>query len=129
MSDIWDEKPESEQWVKFKYPVKSGEEVNLPVYDAKEMDAWLEKVEEEYNEFYGDNFIYFSILNEITKHMKLYPDEKDPKYSGSRPNPSTGHTVWNMPYFLTHLETWIKELREILIPFQSSTPKESESDG
>ena len=33
--------------------------------------------EEEYNELYGDNFVYFSILNEITKHMKLYPDEKE----------------------------------------------------
>ncbi len=50
----------------------------------------------------------------ITTHLQKYPDKRDPKYSRRAPNPSTGHTVWNIPYFFTNLETWITTLRKIL---------------
>ena len=48
MNDIWDEKPKSGQWVSFKYPVKSGEELQMPIYDAEKMDEWLTKLRVQY---------------------------------------------------------------------------------
>jgi len=51
-------------------------------------------------------------LGIIREHMKSYPNERDEKYSGRDEDISTEHYVWNMPYFLTDLETWYKELIE-----------------
>jgi len=42
MTDLWDEKPDKDQWGSFKHPVKSGEKIQLLVYDSAEIDAWLE---------------------------------------------------------------------------------------
>ena len=68
MDDIWDEKPLSEVWAKFLYPVKSEDDaLTRSVYDANDMDAWLERVQEEHAKSDGSNFVYFSILNNIRK--------------------------------------------------------------
>ena len=52
-------------------------------------------------------------LDAIKTHMEKFPKEKDPKYSG-RQDISTQHIVWNMPYFLTDLDTWHEEMVRIL---------------
>jgi len=54
-------------------------------------------------------------IEAIKTHLNDYPDEKDEKYSG-RKDISTDHHVWNMPYFLIDLETWITTFKEILEP-------------
>lgn len=55
-------------------------------------------------------------LEAIKTHLESYPDEKDDEtYSIERHYPSTaGPRIFNSVLFLTHLETWHKQLREIL---------------
>ena len=54
----------------------------------------------------------------VREHLKKYPDEKDQKYSGtdylSTFSVTGKHTVFNSVLFLTDLETWHRELKEIL---------------
>jgi len=55
------------------------------------------------------------ILEDIRIHIKKYPNERDPQYTLKRHLPHTaGPRVFNSVLFLTHLETWYKDLEEIL---------------
>ena len=49
------------------------------------------------------------IVDDVREHLKEYPKERDPKYSGHK-DQYTQHVVWNMPYFLTDLDVWHKAL-------------------
>ncbi len=54
-------------------------------------------------------------LESVRDHMKSYPDETDDKYYIERHHPSpAGSHFFNSVLFLTHLETWHKQLEEIL---------------
>ncbi len=54
-------------------------------------------------------------LGAVRDHMKSYPDETDDKYLIERHHPSpAGSHFFNSVLFLTHLETWHKQLKEIL---------------
>jgi len=58
---------------------------------------------------------YIQKLGAVRDHMKSYPDETDDKYSIERHHPSpAGSHFFNSVLFLTHLETWHKQLKEIL---------------
>jgi len=51
----------------------------------------------------------------VRDHMKSYPDETEDKYFIERHHPSpAGSHFFNSILFLTHLETWHKQLEEIL---------------
>lgn len=102
MDDIWDKKPEP-VWVPRGYSSTSKiKEDDVQMIILEDETAWLEKLQEEYDELNGNDFVYFSILNEITKHIENYPNEKDDKkysYSGDI------GPKFNSVLFLTHLET------------------------
>ena len=67
--------------------------------------------EKEFNEFMGK----VEKLGAVRDHMKSYPDKMDDKYSIERHHPSpAGSHFFNSVLFLTHLETWHKQLKEIL---------------
>ncbi len=55
-------------------------------------------------------------LEAIKTHLESYPDERDDEtYCITRHYPSTaGPRVFNSVLFLTHLETWHKQLKELL---------------
>jgi len=54
-------------------------------------------------------------LESVRDHMKSYPDETDDKYYIERHHPSpAGSHFFNSILFLTHLDTWHKQLKEIL---------------
>ncbi len=54
-------------------------------------------------------------LEAVKEHMKRYPDKTDDKYYIERHHPSpAGSHFFNSVLFLTHLETWHKQLEEIL---------------
>ena len=54
-------------------------------------------------------------LESVRDHMKSYPDEKNDKYSIEKHHPSpAGSHFFNSVLFLTHLDTWHKQLKEIL---------------
>ena len=54
-------------------------------------------------------------LESVRDHMKSYPDEKNDKYSIEKHHPSpAGSHFFNSILFLTHLDTWHKQLKEIL---------------
>jgi len=54
-------------------------------------------------------------LEAIRDQMKSYPDKTDDKYYIERHHPSpAGSHFFNSVLFLTHLETWHKQLEEIL---------------
>jgi len=54
-------------------------------------------------------------LGAVRDHMKSYPDETEDKYFIERHHPSpAGSHFFNSVLFLTHLETWHKQLEEIL---------------
>ena len=94
MTDIWDEKPEVNIGI-------DASDFTYKYYSGVEMDAWLEKLQEEYDELDGNVFGYFSMLNDIKKWEKK----------------------------LHHLDISVKErkkLREILVPFQASSQEATE---
>ncbi len=122
IEDIWGEKP-NWWWTE-------PDGLGKMIYNKGEMDAWLEKLKTHYEpiEEKADGMLRFRTaaedlgeyaadlndkLEAIKTHLQDFPDEKDPKYSG-REDLSTRHVVWNMPYFLTDLETWFNTFKKIL---------------